>query len=50
MKSDSEAKALIYLLNRSKGFSMITEAILVRDLVEVEGLNQVEAGVLLETA
>ena len=48
MKSDSEAKALIYLLNRSKGFSMITEAILVRDLVEVEGLNQVEVGILLE--
>lgn len=47
-KSSSESKALIYLLNRSRSFSMITEAMLVRDLVEVEGLNQVEAGVLLE--
>ena len=48
MKSNSEAKALIYLLNRSKSFSMIAEAILVRDLIDVEGLNQVEVGVLME--
>jgi hypothetical protein len=47
-KSRSESKALIYLLNRSKSFSMITEAILIRDLIEVEGLNQTEAGVLLD--
>ena len=47
-KSSAESKALIYLLNRSQSFSMITEAILIRDLIEVEGLNQVEAGVLLE--
>ena len=47
-KSTAEAKALIYLLNRPTGFSMITEALLIRDLVEVEGLNQVETAVLLE--
>lgn len=48
MKSSAEAKALIYLLNRPNSFSMITEAMLVRDLIEVEGLNQVEAAVLME--
>lgn len=47
-KSSPESKALIYLLNHSQSFSMITEAILIRDLIEVEGLNQVETGVLLE--
>jgi len=47
-KSDSEAKALIYLLNMQAGFSMIAEATLIRDLIEVEGLNQVETAVLLE--
>ncbi len=46
-KSRSEAKALIYLLNQSKGFSMITEAALIRDLIEVEGLNQVETALIL---
>ncbi|MFO7886392.1 MAG: ParB N-terminal domain-containing protein [Desulfobacteraceae bacterium] len=47
-KSSSEAKALIYLLNMQAGFSMITEATLIRDLIEVEGLNQVETAILLE--
>lgn len=47
-KSDSEAKALIYLLNRQTGFSMICEAMLIRDLIEVEGLNQVEVANILE--
>lgn len=47
-KSSSEAKALIYLLNMQAGFSMIAEATLIRDLIEVEGLNQVETAVLLE--
>ena len=47
-KSSSEAKALIYLLNRPASFSIINEANLVRDLVEVEGLNQVETATLLE--
>ncbi len=47
-KSSSETKALIYLLNRPASFSIITEAMLVRDLIEVEGLNQVETAILLE--
>lgn len=47
-KSDAEAKALLYLLNRPDGFSTIMEALLVRELVEIEGLNQVEAATLLE--
>ncbi|MEA2060612.1 MAG: ParB N-terminal domain-containing protein [Thermodesulfobacteriota bacterium] len=47
-KSSSEAKALMYLLNMQAGFSMITEATLIRDLIEVEGLNQVETAILLE--
>ena len=48
MKNSFESKALIYLLNRPASFSIIAEAILVRDLIEVEGLNQVETAVLLE--
>jgi ParB-like chromosome segregation protein Spo0J len=43
-----QAKALVYLLNRAAGFSIIAEALLVRDLIEVEGLNQVETATLLE--
>ena len=44
----SEAKALVYLLNRRAGFSVITEAMLIRDLIDTEGLNQVEVATLLE--
>lgn len=47
-KNSSEAKALVYLLNKQTGFSMITEALLIRDLVDVEGLDQVETAALLE--
>ena len=47
-KSCAEAKALLYLLNRPDGFSTIMEALLVWELVEIEGLNQVEAAALLE--
>jgi len=43
-----QAKAMMYLLNRSRGFTLIEEALLIRDLVEVEGLSQSEAGTLLE--
>lgn len=43
-----QAKALVFLLNRSTGFSVIAEARLVRDLMEVEGLNQTETALLLE--
>lgn len=42
------AKAMIYLLNRSGGFSLIQEALLIRELVDSDGLNQSEAAVLLE--
>ncbi len=44
----SEAKALVYLLNRATSFAEITEALLVRDLVEIEGLTQVETATILE--
>jgi ParB-like chromosome segregation protein Spo0J len=41
-------KALMYLMNQAKGFSMIQEAILIRELVEVDGLKQVEVASMLE--
>lgn len=47
-RSGSGAKAMIYLANRRNDFSMIQEALLLRELVEVDGLMQVEAAVLLE--
>lgn len=43
-----ESKAMIYLLNRPGTFSMVSEAVLIRDLVEVEGLSQSETAVLLD--
>jgi ParB-like chromosome segregation protein Spo0J len=44
----AHTKALMYLANRTSGFSMIAEALLVRELVEVDGLKQSEAASLLE--
>jgi len=44
----AQSKALMYLLNRSRGFTNIQEALLVRELVEVDGLQQVEAALILE--
>jgi len=41
-------KALPYLMNRAKGFSMIEEAFLTRELVEVDGLKQTEVASLLD--
>jgi hypothetical protein len=41
-----QAKAMMYLLNRSGGFTMIQEALLVRELIDTEGLTQTEAGIL----
>lgn len=41
-------KAHMYLLNRKNGFSMIEEAMLIRELVEVDGLMQVEVAAMLE--
>jgi ParB-like chromosome segregation protein Spo0J len=43
-----QAKAMMYLLNRSGGFTMIQEALLVRELIDSEGLTQTEAGILLD--
>ncbi len=40
------AKAMTYLLNRGGGFSIIQEALLVRELVEIDGLTMSEAAVL----
>lgn len=44
----SHAKAMVYLLNRTGSFTMINEALLVRELVLVDGLNQVETARLLD--
>ena len=41
-------KALTYLMNHGKGFSMIEEALLTQELVEVDGLKQVEVASLLD--
>jgi ParB/RepB/Spo0J family partition protein len=43
-----QTKALMYLVNRQKGFSLIDEAILIRELVEIDGLKQVEVADLME--
>jgi len=42
------AKAMVYLLNRSGGFSMIQEAVLIKELIELDGLTQSEAAVVLD--
>jgi len=42
------AKAHMYLLNRKNGFSMIEEAMLIRELVEVDGFMQVDVAAMLE--
>lgn len=44
----TQAKAMMYLLNRSRGFTVIEEALLIRDLVDADGLTQSEAGTLLQ--
>jgi|WetSurMetagenome_2_1015567.scaffolds.fasta_scaffold88782_2 ParB-like chromosome segregation protein Spo0J len=41
-------KALPYLMNRAKGFSLMEEACLARELVEVDGFKQVEVASLLD--
>lgn len=43
-----QAKAMTMLLNQDKKTNLIQQAILVRDLIEIEGLNQVEVASLLE--
>jgi ParB-like chromosome segregation protein Spo0J len=44
----TQAKAMMYLMNRSGGFSMIEEAMLVRELIETDGLTQTETARLLD--
>lgn len=41
-------KAYMYLLNKRSGFSIIEEGMLIRELVELDGLQQVEVAVMLE--
>ena len=41
-------KAHMYLLNRKSGFSIVEEGILIRELVENDGLSQVEAAAILD--
>jgi ParB-like chromosome segregation protein Spo0J len=43
-----QAKAMMYLMNRSGSFSLIEEAILVRELVDGDGLSQTDAAATLE--
>ncbi len=44
----AQMKAQMYLRNRKRGLHLIEECRLVRELVEVDGLTQVEVGDLLE--
>ena len=46
--SGASMKAQMYLLNRQHGFTLIEEGLLVRELVDKDGLLQVEAAVMLE--
>ena len=39
---------MLYLLNRPGSFSMIQEALLVSELIEIDGLTRKEAGLLLD--
>jgi hypothetical protein len=43
-----ERKAQVYVRNRDRGLTLLEESLLVRELVRVDGLNQVEIGDLLE--
>jgi len=42
------AKALVYLLNRHGGVSLVEECLLIRELVEKDGLLQVDVAVMME--
>ena len=41
-------KSHVYLLNRNKGFSFIEECVLIRELVEVDGIIQSDVAIMLE--
>lgn len=43
-----QAKAMMYLMNRSGSFSTIQEALLVRELVDTDGLSQKDVAGMLE--
>ena len=45
---NKKAKAMVYLLNRPGSFPMIQEALLVKELIEIDGLTQKEACLLLD--
>lgn len=45
---NTHAKAMLYLSNRQDGFSIIQEALLIRELIEIDGLTRKEAGLLLD--
>ncbi|MBF0453062.1 MAG: ParB N-terminal domain-containing protein [Candidatus Magnetomorum sp.] len=44
--NEYNAKAMVYLMNQSGSFSMIQEAVLIKELVDQDGLTQKEAGIL----
>lgn len=44
----TQAKIMIYLMNRTEGLSWIQEALLVRELVDQDGLKQTEVAQLLD--
>lgn len=44
----TQAKAMMYLMSRAGSFSMIQEAMLVRELVDTDGLTQTETAGLLD--
>ena len=44
--NEFQAKAMVYLMNQSSSFSMIQEAVLIKELVDLDGLTQKEAGIL----
>ena len=44
---NQRAKAMVYLMNQSSSFNMIQEAILIKELVELDGLTQNETAILL---
>lgn len=43
-----QAKAMVYLMNQSGSFSIIQEGLLIRELVEQDGLSQKEVGIIFE--
>jgi len=43
-----QSKAMMYLLNRAGVFTMIQEALLVKELIQCDGLTQQEAAILLD--